>query len=82
MFCFQYHLGTTINDHIILFNKLVADLLNLEKIVKDENKALLLLASLPNEYDHLVTTLFHDKDNVTFNKVCNALNNIEIRKKD
>ena len=37
---FQYQPGTTINDHIALFNKLVVDLLNLEETVKNEDKAL------------------------------------------
>ena len=38
--------------------------------------------SLPNEYDHLTTTLLHGKDNVTFDVVCSALYNSEARKKD
>ena len=40
LFHFQYQPSTTINDHIALFNKLVVDLLNLEKTVKNEDKAL------------------------------------------
>ena len=48
--------------------------------MKDKDKALLLLAFIPDEYDHLVTTLLHGKDNVTFDEVYNALYNIEIRK--
>ena len=82
LFRFQYQPGTTINEHIALFNKLVADLLNLEENVKDEDKALLLLASLPDEYDHLITTILHGKNEVTFDEVYNALYNTEIRKKD
>ena len=81
LFRFQYQPGTTINDHIALFNKLVADLLNLEENVKDEDKVFLLLAFLPNEYDHLVTILLHGKDKVIFNEVYNALYNTEIKKK-
>ena len=81
LFRFQYKPGTIINDHIALFNKLVANLLNLEENVKNEDKALLLLTSLPDEYDHLVTTLIHGKDKVIFNEVYNALYNTEIKKK-
>ena len=80
LFRFQYQPSTTINDHIILFNKLVADLLNLEENVKDEDNAWLLLASLLDEYDHLVTTLLHGKDEVIFDEMCNALYNTEIKK--
>ena len=54
LFCFQYQPGTTIDDYITLFSKLVVDFLNLEETVKDDDKALLLLASLFDEYDHLV----------------------------
>ena len=60
----------------------MADLLNLKVTVGNEDKVLLLLASLPDEYDHLVTTLLYGKDNMTFNEVYNALYNSEIRKKD
>ncbi|KAG8495920.1 hypothetical protein CXB51_007502 [Gossypium anomalum] len=35
----------------------------------DEDKALLLLNSLPDEYDHLTTTLLHGKDPITFDAV-------------
>ena len=81
LFCFQYQSGTTVNDHIALFNKLVADLLNLKKKLKYEDKALLLLAFFLDEYDHFATTLLHGKDKVTFDKVYNALYNTEIKKK-
>ncbi|KAH9723173.1 Integrase catalytic domain-containing protein [Citrus sinensis] len=58
------------------------DLLNLDENFEDEDKALLLLNSLPDEYDHLTTTLLHRKDNVMFDVVCSALYNSETRKKD
>ncbi|KAK9177553.1 hypothetical protein WN944_029576 [Citrus x changshan-huyou] len=48
----------------------------------DEDKALLLLNSLPDEYDNLTTTLLHGKDNVIFDDVCSVLYNSKTRKKD
>ena len=69
LFCFQYQLGTTINDHTSLFNKLVTHLLNLEENMKDEDMALLLSASLFDEYNHFVTTLVHGKDKVIFDEI-------------
>ncbi|KAH9742736.1 hypothetical protein KPL70_003051 [Citrus sinensis] len=82
LYRFTYTHGMSMNDHVNSFNKILADLLNLNERFKDEDKALLLLNFLPDEYDHLTTTLFHGKDNVTFDVVCSALYNSETRKKD
>ncbi|KAH9669399.1 Integrase catalytic domain-containing protein [Citrus sinensis] len=70
------------NDHVNSFNKILADLLNLDEQFEDKDKAFLLLNSLPDEYDHLTTTLLHGKDSVTFDAVCSALYNSETIKKD
>ena len=59
LFRFDYQPGTTMNDHITLFNQLVADLLNLDVKFEDEDLALMLLSSLPDEFEHLETTLLH-----------------------
>ncbi|TXG69221.1 hypothetical protein EZV62_004156 [Acer yangbiense] len=48
----------------------------------DEDKALLLLNSLPDTYEHLTTALLYGKDEVKFIDVSNALVNNEYRKKD
>ena len=53
--------GMSMNDHVNLFNKILAVLLNLDEQFEDEDKTLLLLNSLPNEYDHLTTALLHGK---------------------
>ena len=59
-----YALGMSMNDHVNSFNKILANLIILDKKFEDEDKALLLLNSLPNEYDHLTITLLHEKDSV------------------
>ncbi|KAH9699236.1 Integrase catalytic domain-containing protein [Citrus sinensis] len=82
LYHFTYTPGMSMNDHVNSFNKILADLLNLDEQFIDEDKALLLLNSLPDEYDHLTTTLLHGKDSVTFDVVCSALYNFETRKKD
>ena len=74
--------GLNINDHIDNFNRLLADLLNLDETFKDEQKAMLLIGSLPDELDHLCITLIHGKEKLSFEEVCAALLNYEIRKKD
>ena len=82
LFRFQYKQGTTMNEHLNSFNKILADLQNLDVEIDDEDKALLLLNSLPESYEHLTTTLLYGKDEIKFNDVSNALMNNEVRKKD
>ena len=82
LYRFTYTHGMSMNDHVNLFNKILAELLNLDERFEDEDKALLLLNSLLDEYDHFTTTLLHRKNNITFDAVCSALYNSDIRKKD
>ena len=64
------------------YNKILADLQNLEVDISSEDKALLLLNSLPDNYDHLITALLYGKDEIKFDDVSNALTNNEYRMKD
>ena len=56
----------SLNSHIHEFNKLITNLLNLNEIFKDKHKAMLLISYLPDELDHLCTTLIHGKKNLLF----------------
>lgn len=58
LFRFTYAPGTTLNDHITSFNQLVADLLNVDVTFGDEDLALMLLGSLPEEYEFLEKLYF------------------------
>ncbi|CAA3016498.1 retrotransposon, Ty1-copia subclass [Olea europaea subsp. europaea] len=49
--------GTDLIQHTNVFNQIISDLLRLEIKFDDEDKAMILLYSLPPSYDHLVTTL-------------------------
>ena len=82
LYRFQYKEGTKMITHLDSFNKLITDLLNLDEDVNDEDKALILLNSLPEAYDHLATTLIYGKDTINFEDVSNALMNHEVRHKD
>ena len=42
----------------------------------------MLLSSLPDEFEHLETTLLHGKENVSLDVVCSALYSHELRKQD
>ena len=81
LYRFQYKPGTTMNDHITRFDSLVTDLLNLDEKVSDVDKALILLASLPDEYEHLIVSMLIRKETITFKEVTTALYSNEIKKK-
>ena len=70
------------NDHITRFDSLVTNLLNLDEKVSDVDKALILLASLPDEYEHLIVSMLTGKETITFKEVTTALYSNEIKKKD
>ncbi|GKA88616.1 retrovirus-related pol polyprotein from transposon TNT 1-94 [Tanacetum coccineum] len=82
LFHFTYVPGTTMNDHITSFNQLVTDLINIDEVFKDQDLALILLGSLPEEYELLETTLLNRKDDVSLSEVCTALYSKELRRKD
>ena len=56
--------GTPILEHVNIFIKIVSDLLCLEVKLEEEDKALLLLATLPPSYDHLVTTILYGREHL------------------
>ena len=82
LFRFDYRQGISMSEHISDFNKIIADLVNLDVQIDDEDKALCLLNSLSDDYEHLITTLLHGKNEVKFDDVCNSLINNECRKKE
>ncbi|GMP62704.1 hypothetical protein CsSME_00024701 [Camellia sinensis var. sinensis] len=73
LFRFDYIKGISMNEHLNNFNKIITDLKNLDDQVGDEDKALLLLNSLPDSYDHLTTTLLYGKEKIKYIDVANAL---------
>ena len=55
LFHFQYRAGISMSKYLNDYNKILADLQNLAVDISSEDKALLLLNSLPNNYDHLLS---------------------------
>ena len=82
LFRFTYIPGTTMNEHITSFNKLVTNLQNMDATFDDGDLALMLLGSLSDEYEHLETTLLHGNDEVSLREVCSALYSYEQRKRE
>ncbi|GJS68838.1 retrovirus-related pol polyprotein from transposon TNT 1-94 [Tanacetum coccineum] len=69
LFRFTYVPGTAMNDHITSFNQLVTDLMNMDEVFKDKDLALILLGSLPEEYELLEMTLLNGKDDVSLSEI-------------
>ncbi|KAH9727035.1 Integrase catalytic domain-containing protein [Citrus sinensis] len=79
---FRMKPGVSMHDHVSRFEKLLADLKNLDEDIKDEVKAMILLHSLLEEYSYFVTTLIYGKSVIIFKDVCTALTSLEIRNND
>jgi len=74
--------GTTVLEHLNFFNKIINELLTVDIKIDKEDKALILLSSLPESYDHIVTTILYGKETIILEEVTSTLLSNEIRKKN
>ena len=65
--------GTSILSHLDKFDSLVMDLENIDAKIDDEDKALLLLCSLPQSFKHFRDTLIYGKETVSYQEIKSAL---------
>ena len=86
---FQLKGEISISDHINNYMKLLADLTNLDVVIEDEDKALILLSSLPVEkcetfvgYETFVLTLINERTSLSYSEVITALMNLELKRTD
>ena len=56
--------GSDLAEHINVFNQLIVDLEKVDVKIDEEDRAIILLCSLPGSYEHLVTTLTYGKEDV------------------
>jgi len=62
------------------YMKLLADLANVDEVIKDEGKVLILLRYLSDDdYKTFVLTLINDKQSLKYNEMSAALVNHELR---
>ncbi|GKG22124.1 hypothetical protein Tco_0384719, partial [Tanacetum coccineum] len=61
--------GTKLGDHIDEFNKLILDLANIDIEIEDEDRAFMLLTSLPSSYENFVDTLLYGRKSFTMEDV-------------
>ena len=65
--------GSNIIDHSNKFNELVSRLQNAGETIKEEEKALLILASLPKSFKPLVQSMLVGKSTLQFDEMMNML---------
>lgn len=65
--------GTPLSSHINEFESRITDLENLDEMIDDENKALLLLRTLPSSFEHFVDSIVYGNDTISLNDVKDAL---------
>ncbi|CAJ2662759.1 unnamed protein product [Trifolium pratense] len=65
--------GSNLQQHVNVFQNILTDLTRLGVQMDDEDKAIILLCSLPESYDHLVTTLTYGKESITLASISSAL---------
>jgi len=73
LFGLKMHEGSDLAEHINVFNQLVADLMKVDVKINDEDRAIILLCSLPRSYEHLVTTLTYGKEDIKVEDIVAAL---------
>ena len=72
---------TVVLEYLNFFNKVISELLAVDVKIDKVDKALILLSSLPQSYDHIVTTMLYSKKILILEEVTSTLLSNEIRKK-
>jgi hypothetical protein len=74
--------GMKVVDHLSTFNTLIVQLASMEVKLKDEDKAVTLLCSFPESWDHLVTSIsFSSTDVLDYDSFVGALLVEDMRRK-
>jgi len=67
-------------EHLNIFNRVISELLAIDVKIDEKNKALILLSSLSQSYDHIVTTMLYGKKILILEEVTSTLLSNGIRK--
>ncbi|KAH9780126.1 hypothetical protein KPL71_007968 [Citrus sinensis] len=82
LYTLQMEEGSSIFDHIDAFNKIILDLEDINVKIDDEDKAMILLCSLPSSYEHLVDTLMYGRQSLSMVDVKETLSSKAASKKE
>jgi len=70
---------TAVLEHLNFFNKIISELLDINVKI-DKNKSVILISSLPESYNHIVTIKIYGKETLILEEVVTTLLSNEIRK--
>ena len=65
--------GTTILEHLNFFNKVISELLAVDVKIVEDNNVLILLSSLSESYDRIVTTILYEKGTLILEELTSSL---------
>ncbi|KAH9650990.1 hypothetical protein KPL70_026576 [Citrus sinensis] len=82
LYTLQMEEGSSITDHIDAFNKIILDLEDINVKIDDEDKAMILLCSLPSSYENLVDTLMYGRQTLAMGDVKETLSSKAAIKKE
>ena len=71
--------GRDVAGHIQRFDQMSMNLLNIEVNIEEEDKSLLLLCSLSESFDPLVTMLLYGKETLVYEEIISVLRSNEQR---
>ena len=75
--------GISVNEHMNSYTKFLANLVNVNVEINEEDKVVILLNSLPEEeYETFTLTLINERKFLNYNEVFDALVNYEVRRHD
>ena len=67
LYQFRMKKGSTVNEHINRYIKLLTDLINVDAVVEEEDKAVILLNSLPpEEYETFTMTFINGRQTLDY----------------
>jgi len=73
--------GCSINEHLNRYTKLLTDLVNVDVETSEEDKAVILLNSLPRkEYETFTLTLINERKSLNYSEVSVTLVSYEARR--
>jgi len=73
--------GTVVLKHLNYFNKIISELLAVDVKIDEEDNALILLSSLPQSYDHIITTMLYGKETLILEEGMLTLLSDQMRKR-
>ena len=81
LYTFRMSDGTSIKDHLDAFNRIILDLQGLGVKIEEEDQALILLCSLPSNFENFVDTMLYGRTTISVNDVKDSILSKELKRK-